>query len=109
MYLKLKKKIWIFKNPFYFMNPERIIETLIEVIKVSIEKNNEFFGIKAIKIETKINIAQENFKKAMLAMNIEVFERFYYYLGFHKDCMFLIFFKSRRRTKEFFKRAVKQF
>ena len=40
------EKIWIFRNPFYYWKPERMIKTLIEVINVSIEKNNEFFGIK---------------------------------------------------------------
>ena len=40
------EKILFFKNPFYYWNPNRIIKTLFEVIKVSIEKNNEFFGIK---------------------------------------------------------------
>ena len=39
-------KIWFFKNPFYHWNSEKIIKTLIEVIKVLIEKNNEFFGVK---------------------------------------------------------------
>ena len=39
-------KIWFFKNPFYYWNTENILKTLIEVIKVSIEKNNEFFGVK---------------------------------------------------------------
>ena len=52
MFLKLKEiwdknsKIWFFKNPFYHWNSEKIIKTLIEVIKVLIEKNNEFFGVK---------------------------------------------------------------
>ncbi len=53
MYMKLKKeiwsknaKIWFFKNPFFYWNHEKIIKTLIEVINISIEKNNEFFGIK---------------------------------------------------------------
>ena len=41
-----KAKIWFFKNPFYYWNQDKIIKTLIEVINVSIEKNNEFFGIK---------------------------------------------------------------
>ena len=40
------QKIWFFKNPFFFWSPEKIIETLIEVIYTSIEKNNEFFGVK---------------------------------------------------------------
>ena len=42
------ERIWFFKNPFYYWNPDRVIETLIEVIKISIKKNNEFFGIKII-------------------------------------------------------------
>ena len=41
-----KEKIWFFKNPFYYWNSDRIIKTLIEVITVSIEKHNQFFGIK---------------------------------------------------------------
>ena len=41
-----KTKIWFFKNPFYYWNQDKIIKTLIEVINVSIKKNNEFFGIK---------------------------------------------------------------
>ena len=40
------ERIWIFKKPFYYWNPERIIKTLIQVIEISIEKNNEFFGVK---------------------------------------------------------------
>ena len=43
-----KAKFWIFKKPFYYWSPDRIIKTLIEVINVSIKKNNEFFGIKVI-------------------------------------------------------------
>ena len=42
------EKIWFFKNPFYYWNPDKVIKTLIEVIKISIKKNNEFFGIKII-------------------------------------------------------------
>ncbi len=41
-----KEKIVFFKNPFYYWNHKRVIKTLIQVINVSIEKNNEFFGIK---------------------------------------------------------------
>ena len=55
MYLKLKKeiwnknaKIWFFKNPFYYWNQEKIIKTLIEIIYVLIDKNNEFFGVNII-------------------------------------------------------------
>lgn len=39
-------KIWFFKNPFYYWNQEKIIKTLIEIINVLIEKDNEFFGVK---------------------------------------------------------------
>lgn len=39
------KKFFIFRNPFYYWNPDRIIETLIAVIETSIEKNKEFFGV----------------------------------------------------------------
>lgn len=39
-------KIWFFKNPFYYWDQEKIIKTLIEIINVLIEKNNEFFEIK---------------------------------------------------------------
>ena len=41
-----KEKIWIFKNPFYYWSPKRTIKTLIQVIECSINKNEEFFGIK---------------------------------------------------------------
>lgn len=40
------ERIWFFKNPFFYWNTERVIKTIIEVITKSIEKNNEFFGIK---------------------------------------------------------------
>ena len=40
------EKIWFLKNPFYYWNEQNIIKTLIEVIEISIEKNNEFFGVK---------------------------------------------------------------
>lgn len=40
------EKIWFFKNPFFYWNSERIVKTLIEVINISIEKNNEFFVVK---------------------------------------------------------------
>ena len=43
---KKNEKIWFFKNPFFYWNPDNIIKTLIEIISVSIEKNNEFFGVK---------------------------------------------------------------
>ena len=41
-------KIWIFKNPFFYLSEDKIIKTLIEVINVLIDKNNEFFGVKII-------------------------------------------------------------
>ena len=38
-------KVWVIRNPFYFWSSKRIMKTLIEVIKISIEKNGEFFGV----------------------------------------------------------------
>ena len=43
---KKREKFLFFKNPFYYLSPERIMKTVIEIINVSIEKNNEFFGVK---------------------------------------------------------------
>lgn len=43
---KNNAKIWFIKNPFYYLNQDNVIKTLIEIIKISIEKNNEFFGVK---------------------------------------------------------------
>lgn len=50
---KVEKEIWDsserigpFKIPFYYWNPDRVVKTLIKVITVQIEKNNEFFGIR---------------------------------------------------------------
>ena len=40
------EKVWFFKNPFYYWNTDNIIKTVIEVINVSIEKRQEFFGVK---------------------------------------------------------------
>lgn len=56
-----------------------------------------------IEIEKKIDVAQENFKKAMLEKNIEIFKIFYYYTESHKDCMFFIFFKTEEELKRFSK------
>ena len=49
---KKREKIWFFKNPFYYWNPDRVINTLIEVIEISIKRNNEFFGIKIMQEKT---------------------------------------------------------
>ena len=43
------EKLWIFKNPFFYWNTNKIIATVLEVIEASIEKNNEFFGIEITK------------------------------------------------------------
>ena len=40
-----RETFWIFKNPFYYWSTKNIIKTLIEVINVSIEKNNGIYGI----------------------------------------------------------------
>ena len=40
------EKIWIFKNPFFYWSSNNIIKTILEVIEVSINRNNELFGIK---------------------------------------------------------------
>ena len=53
-----KAKIWFFKNPFYYCNQDKIIKTLIEVINVSIEKNNEFFGIDIMNVDSIVKIQQ---------------------------------------------------
>ena len=39
------KKIGPFISPFSYWNPNRVLDTLIKVITVLIEKNNEFFGV----------------------------------------------------------------
>ncbi len=41
-----KEKIWVFKNPFYYWSFKRYVKTLIEVMRLSIQKRKEFFGIK---------------------------------------------------------------
>ena len=40
------EKIWIFKNPFFYWNIDNIIKTVIEIINILIEEDNEFFGVK---------------------------------------------------------------
>lgn len=40
------EKIWIFKNPFFYWNIDNIIKTIIEIINILIEEDNEFFGVK---------------------------------------------------------------
>ena len=39
------KKIWIFRNPFFWWNNKKVLCTLAEVLKVHLAKTNDFFGI----------------------------------------------------------------
>lgn len=40
------ERIWIFKNPFFWWNDNKILSTLAEALKIHLAKCNEFFGIK---------------------------------------------------------------
>ena len=39
------ERIFIFKNPFFWWNDNKVLSTLAEALKVHLLKNNEFFGI----------------------------------------------------------------
>ncbi len=41
-----RERFWIFKNPFFYWNTKKVLETILEVVESSIKKNNEFVGIK---------------------------------------------------------------
>ena len=41
-----RQKLWIFKKPFFYSNSDKLIKTLLEVMTVSLEKTNEFAGLK---------------------------------------------------------------
>ena len=41
-----RQKIWIFKNPFFYWSSDKLIKTLLEIIDISLEKTNEFAGLK---------------------------------------------------------------
>ena len=43
------KKFLCFKNPFFWNSEKKVFQALAEIIKVQIEKNGEFFGIKVQK------------------------------------------------------------
>lgn len=38
-------KIWIFNNIFFWANSEKVLKVLAEVLKIHLEKSEDFFGI----------------------------------------------------------------
>ena len=40
------ERVWFLKNPFFWWNDNKVLNTLAEALKVHLTKNNEFFGIK---------------------------------------------------------------
>ena len=39
------ERIWIFKNPFFWWNANKVLSTLAQVLKAHLAKYNDFFGI----------------------------------------------------------------
>lgn len=39
------QRIWIFKNPFFWLSDKKVLSTLAEALQVHLAKYNEFFGI----------------------------------------------------------------
>lgn len=39
------ERFFIFKNPFFWWNDNKVLRTLAEALKVHLAKDNEFFGI----------------------------------------------------------------
>lgn len=42
---KKNERIFIFKNPFFWVMNNKVLNTLSEALKVHLAKNNDFFGI----------------------------------------------------------------
>ena len=45
---KNQKSIFLIKDPFFWWKKKKVIKALAETIKIKIDKNNEFFGIKIL-------------------------------------------------------------